>query len=105
RHPVPTVKLWKNVLLIAVCAKRDGLIASLSRIICAGQVPGDLQKRTQANARVYSKMLSATQPGAIGAEIFKATSTAYTQEGFAGEEHLHHQGGACGYKTRDWVAH
>jgi len=25
--------------------------------------------------------------------------------GFAGEEHLHHQGGASGYRTREWVAH
>ena len=25
--------------------------------------------------------------------------------GFAGDIHLHHQGGAAGYKTREWVAH
>jgi len=30
---------------------------------------------------------------------------AYAKEGFPGEEHLHHQGGACGYRTRDWLAH
>ena len=30
---------------------------------------------------------------------------AYRKEGFAGEERLHHQGGATGYRTRDWVAH
>ena len=25
--------------------------------------------------------------------------------GFPGEERLHHQGGACGYLSRDWIAH
>jgi antitoxin VapB len=25
--------------------------------------------------------------------------------GFADEINRHHQGGACGYRTRDWVAH
>lgn len=105
RHPVPSERIWKKVLLIAVCAKRQGLIASLSRIICVGQIPDELQRRTEANARVLAKMLAATTPGATGAQIFKITSEAYAEEGFPGEEHLHHQGGACGYKTRDWVAH
>ena len=29
----------------------------------------------------------------------------FAEEGFEGEERLHHQGGAAGYRTRDWVAH
>jgi Xaa-Pro aminopeptidase len=105
RHPAPTEKRWEKVLMIVVCARRNGLIASLSRIVCAGQVPEDLQRRTQGCARVNAQLLAATQPGASGAELFKAASVAYAKESFLGEEHLHHQGGATGYRTRDWVAH
>jgi antitoxin VapB len=37
--------------------------------------------------------------------LYEVAARAYAAEGFAGEERLHHQGGACGYRTRDWVAH
>ncbi len=105
RHPIPTANAWKKVLLIVVCAKREGLIASLSRIACVGEIPDELQRKTNAVAHVFAKYLSATQPGANGAEIYKIAADAYAEKGFGDEINLHHQGGAAGYKSRDWVAH
>lgn len=105
RHPIPTGNIWKKLLLISVCGKRGGLIASLSRIACIGEVPDDLKRRTGANAHVFAKTLAATQIGATGAEIYANIDKAYAENGFAGEINKHHQGGAIGYKTRDWVAH
>jgi antitoxin VapB len=105
RHPVPTERRWEKVLMVVVCARRHGLIASLSRIVCAGRVPDELARRTVACARVDARLLAATRPGATGAELYAHASRAYSEEGFEGEERLHHQGGACGYRTRDWVAH
>lgn len=105
RHPIPTENLWKKVLLIAVCAKQNGLIASLSRIACVGKIPDELRRKTDAVAHVFTKFLSATKQGANGAEIYKIAADAYAEKGFADEINFHHQGGAAGYKTRDWVAH
>lgn len=105
RHPVPTEKEWKKVAMIAVCARRGGLIASASRIFCIGDIPAELERRTRAAAFVFSSLLAATRVGASGAELYAAAAQAYDAQGFAGEIGLHHQGGACGYRTRDWVAH
>lgn len=105
RHPVPTERRWEKVLMVVVCARRAGLIASLTRIVCAGAVSDELQWRTLATARVNAQLLAATRPGTSGAELYKLVARAYAEEGFEGEERLHHQGGACGYRTRDWVAH
>ncbi len=105
RHPIPTANRWKKILLIAVCAKREGLIVNLSRIICAGKIPDELQRRTEATAYVFAKLLSETKLGKSGAELYKIAADAYVKKGFANEINLHHQGGATGYKTRDWVAH
>jgi antitoxin VapB len=105
RHPVPTEKAWGRVLLLVTCARRQGLVASLSRIVCAGEVPEELKRRTEGSARVNAKMLAATRPGASGAELYRVAAEAYAAEGFPGEEKKHHQGGAAGYRTRDWVAH
>lgn len=105
RHPVPTSNIWKKVILIAVCAKRQGLIASLSRIACVGAIPDELRRKTEAVGYVFAKFLAATNQGASGAEIYKIAADAYAEKGFGDEINRHHQGGAAGYKTRDWVAH
>ena len=105
RHPVPTERRWGRVLMVVVCARRAGIVASLTRIVCAGTVPDQLRRRTDACARVNARLLAATRPGATGAELYETAARAYRAEGFAAEERLHHQGGAAGYRTRDWVAH
>ena len=105
RHPPPTDLCWDKTVMIVVCARRGGLIASLSRIVCDGAVPDDLRHRTRATAGVMARLLAATKPGASGADLYEVAVRAYRDAGVPGEQHLHHQGGAAGYRTRDWVAH
>lgn len=105
RHPIPTENIWKKILLIAVCAKRQGLIANLSRIICIGEIPAELKRKTEAAAFVFARLLAETKPDRTGAELYKIAADAYAEKGFAKEINQHHQGGATGYKTRDWVIH
>ena len=105
RHPVPTSNRWKKTLLIVSCSKREGLISSCSRIACIGSVPDELQRRTEATAFVNASLWNATRPGGNGADLYKMAADAYAEQGFADEVNKHHQGGAGGYKTREWVAH
>jgi Xaa-Pro aminopeptidase len=105
RHPIATSRRWEHVVLVVVCAQRHGLIVSLSRIVAAGRVPPALEKLTDANAAVFGRLLEATRPGARGSELFAVVRRAYADAGFAGEEAKHHQGGATGYRTREWLAH
>lgn len=105
RHPVPTDLQWKRLLMIVTCARRGGLIASLTRIVCAGPVDEDLANRTRGSATVNARLFDATRPGVTGADLYKQAALAYIEAGFPGEERLHHQGGAAGYQTREWVAH
>ena len=105
RHPVPTANRWRKTILIAVCAKREGLIVNLSRIACAGEIADELKRKTEAVARVFAQITAATKLGESGANLYRAAANAYAENGFADEINLHHQGGATGYKTRDWVAH
>jgi antitoxin VapB len=105
RHPIPTANKWKKVLMVVVCAKREGLIANLSRIACAGKIPEQLQRKTEVVAYVFAKLLSRTKTGARGAELYKIAADSYAEKNYGTEINLHHQGGATGYKTRDWIAH
>jgi Xaa-Pro aminopeptidase len=105
RHPVATNRVWRARLLVACCAERDGLIVALSRMVSATPVNGDLGARTRATADVFAALLDATRADATGAQLFQTAASAYERAGFPGEERLHHQGGAIGYRAREWVAH
>ena len=106
RHPPPTDHRWeKDGVMVVVCARRQGLIAALTRIVWAGPVPEDLRRRTRAAAGVHARLLAATRPGTSGRELFAVAARAYEELGYPGEERLHHQGGPCGYLSRDWIAH
>jgi Xaa-Pro aminopeptidase len=105
RHPVPTPARWQDRVMVVVCAQRRGLVAALSRIVAAGCVSEELEARTRATASVFARLLEATVPGARGCDLFSAAAAAYADVGFAGEETRHHQGGATGYRSREWIAH
>ncbi len=104
RHPVPTATAWRGVVMMALCAERDGLVVSLSRIVAAAP-PDDLEAKTRATAGVFARLLAATRPGATGADLYQIAVAAYAAAGYPGEERRHHQGGAIGYRAREWVAH
>jgi len=104
RHPLPTAATWKSVVMVALCAERDGLVVSLSRIVAAGGPP-DLEARTRATASVFGRLLDATRPGATASALYRVAADGYAAAGFPGEELKHHQGGAIGYRAREWVAH
>lgn len=105
RHPVATDTRWRNVVMVVVCAERDGLVVALSRIVCAGPVPEDLASRTRVAASVFGRLLEESRPGVTAARLFAGAAEAYEAAGYPGEEHRHHQGGAIGYRSREWVAH
>ena len=105
RHPVATPRRWERTVMVVACAQRDGLVVSLTRIVGAGPASEDQRRRTRATAAVMGRLLGATRPGATGRQLYDVAARAYAEAGFPNEERKHHQGGACGYRTRDWVAH
>ena len=105
RHPVPTNRTWRNLVMVVACVQRDGLVVALSRIVTADAPSDDLMARTAANAGVFNRLIAATRAGARAADLYRVAVRAYADEGFAGEERRHHQGGATGYRSREWIAH
>ncbi len=105
RHPTPRSdeRLGSRAMLV-VCARRYGLIANLTRFMYFRAPTADEQQLTDAVARVEARALDATRPGARTGDVFRAIVAAYADEGHAGAERDHHQGGLCGYRTRDEVA-
>ena len=105
RHPAPTAERWRHSVMVVICAQRAGLTVALSRIVMAETPSTEFVQRTEATTTVFERLVGATKAGVNGAELLTVAAKAYADAGFPGEEGRHHQGGAIGYRSRDWVAH
>jgi antitoxin VapB len=104
RHPAPSGRKLARRALLVRCSERQGLIISISRIVCFGDPGAEYRKRYAACARVNAEFIAATLPGAVASDVFARGVAAYAAAGFAGEWTKHHQGGAMGYSCRDYIA-
>ena len=104
RHPLPTAKKVDRYAMVVSSATRHGLYASLTRLVHFGPPARELLDKVKACAEIDAAMISATTVGAPVADIFRSTVQAYADQGYAGEWKLHHQGGAAGYRSREYFA-
>jgi len=103
KHAVPRAGVLERYGMVNLCARKWGLVVSITRFVHFGPLPQELAASFLAAARIHSTLLHATRAGASSGEIFTAAQAAYAEAGAAEEIELHHQGGACGYKEREWV--
>jgi Xaa-Pro aminopeptidase len=105
RHPPPTsAKIGRRAMLV-ICARRDGLIANVTRLVSFGPLDAEARGAYQRLLRVEAAFLDATRPGQRIGDVFGAGTEAYAANGFGPDEwRRHHQGGPTGYLTRDYLA-
>jgi antitoxin VapB len=103
KHTVPRGGVLERYAMVNLCARRWGLVVSITRFVHYGKMPAELSTAFDAVAKVNAELLHATRDGAVSSDIFAATKRAYAAVGAAEEIERHHQGGACGYAERDWV--
>jgi Xaa-Pro aminopeptidase len=103
RHPVPVGAVLKNYALIAVCVRRCGLVASLTRLVSLSR-DETMMERQRAAAYVDAVLCSHTAAGVDLAAVFDKGLEAYAVQGWEGEWKHHHQGGLTGYNAREMKA-
>jgi antitoxin VapB len=104
RHALPTEKRLQKYAMLVLCARKQGLVASLTRAVYFGRLPDDLRKKEGAVAHVDAHFIAATRPGRRLSQIFHEGMQAYQYYGYPGEWKNHHQGGLAGYLPREIVA-
>lgn len=104
RHPIPKDKIIEKYVLIAIAARKQGLYVSMTRLINFGKLTDSLKEKMVSVAAVDAKFISSTRPYANVADILKEAIKVYEKEGYPDEWKLHHQGGATGYESRDYLA-
>ncbi len=102
RHPLATHAPLGRRAMAVVCARRDGLVANITRWVRfdAG-TPEELDAESRI-AAVEADIFDATVPGARLSTVFGEIKAAYVRHGFGSEQwEQHHQGGPAGYAGRD----
>ena len=104
RHPVPTNEPLGSRAMLVFCARRHGLVASLSRGIAFGRLSDD-ERNAQADLlQVEATGLDAVRPGQSLAAVYHALDAAYRHVNRLEAIREHHQGGIAGYQAREIVA-
>ena len=105
RHPLPTTSEIGNLVSASICAKRKGLIASVTRIVCFDTVSDAMVDEYTSIFKVEAAMFDATVVGQPFSDPINAAIAAYSAHGFESDEwSKHHQGGPTGFLPRDWPA-
>ena len=105
RHPLPTDAVVGNRVSASICAKRKGLIASVTRIVTFGEVADSMINEYTSIYKVEAALLDATVVGKAFSDPINAAIAAYPANGFDADEWTkHHQGGPTGFLPRDWPA-
>lgn len=105
RHPLPTDAVVGNRVSASICAKRKGLIASITRIVTFGPISDSIVNEYRSIFRVEAAMFDATIVGKPFSDPINAAIASYPANGFDADEwRKHHQGGPTGFLPRDWPA-
>lgn len=105
RHPMPTHQAVGSKVIASICARRQGLITSVTRISVTRDVAEAQAPEYGALLEVEAAMLDATAVGQPFSAPVQAAVAGYPAAGFNDEEWMrHHQGGPTGYLPRDWPA-
>ncbi|WP_354182992.1 M24 family metallopeptidase [Arthrobacter sp. UYP6] len=102
RHPLPTDAPLGRRAMAVVCARRDGLIANVTRWVRFGAADAAETDAELRILQVEAAAFAATVAGTRLCDVLAAVRGGYEAHGFGPDQwRLHHQGGAAGYNGRD----
>jgi Xaa-Pro aminopeptidase len=104
RHPIATENRVRKYCMMVTCANFGGLISNMTRFVSFESLSDEIKKKQQAVCNVDVAVNFATKPGKTLGEMFGVIEKAYAENGFSGEQKLHHQGGSTGYAGREAFA-
>lgn len=105
RHPLPTGARGAEGFMLVCCARRHGLIASVTRHVSFRTLTATEEGTYARLLRVEQAFLDASTPGQRLGTAVEQGMAEYPRQGFAVDEwQRHHQGGLSGVMPREYPA-
>ncbi len=103
RHAIATEQKIGKYLMLNVNARKWGLVTTITRCVFFGSIPDDLRRQYEDTTVIECEMIAASKVGAPVRDVFQKTVDLYKKKGYPDEWKLHHQGGAQGYRNREYL--
>lgn len=103
RHPLATDSKANERFMAVLCCRYKGVVIALSRIIYFRKRTDEEKKRDEIICKINSTLISETNVGTSTKTLWDIMLKAYKENGVESEYLNHHQGGAIGFESREWI--
>lgn len=104
RHPLPSREPLGRQAMLVFCARKYGLVVSLTRFVFFQLMSEQDKKLHDTIADIESTVLNQSRLETPLNLIYQALAAAYEQHGYPHAIREHHQGGTAGYAAREMIA-
>ena len=101
RHATATTEPIGRRAMLVFCGRRHGLYANLTRFVYFRPPTAEERHLIEDVATIEATAFAASTPGSTVEGVYDAIVRAYAEAGHPGGERFHHQGGTCGYLSRE----
>lgn len=103
RHPLPTNNTANERFMAVLCPRYKGIVIALSRIVYFRKRTKDEKKRDEIICKINNMLMNETNIGINSKTLWDFMIQTYKEEGVETEYLNHHQGGAIGFESREWI--
>jgi Xaa-Pro aminopeptidase len=103
RHATASADTLGERTMLVFCARRHGLFANITRFLYFRDPTAREIRMKHDLAAIEAEIFDASKPGRTLNEIYETMQTSYAKFGYPTEIDKHHQGGPCGYLSREEV--
>lgn len=103
RHPLPTNNMSNERFMAVLCPRYKGVVIALSRIVYFRKRTEEEKKRDEIICKINNMLMNETNIGVNSKTLWDFMIKTYEEEGVKTEYLNHHQGGAIGFESREWI--
>ncbi|WP_300365313.1 Xaa-Pro peptidase family protein [Brachyspira sp.] len=103
RHPLATFKIANERFIAVLCPRYKGVVIALSRIVYFRKRTEEEKKRDETICKINNLLMNETNIGMNSKALWDFMVKTYKEENVETEYLNHHQGGAIGFESREWV--
>lgn len=103
RHGLPTENRLKKSLIVSINGRYHGLITTVSRMICVGEIPSEIEEKYLACLEIETAAMASTVSGIPKYDIYCCLRDQYARLGWGDMFWRHGQGGCQGYIPREYM--